>query len=136
MPVNKGNKKKIGSIVCVVIVSGVEGRSKLMAALFDCGVKIIFPAGDAETALQILLDRHIDLILVDLDLDVVTGPEFVRFVKSGKGPGRNRDTPAIVVGTIEPAAMLETIRDVGAEAYLAKPMEPGMLCDTICRVML
>lgn len=132
---NTENKRKMGSTVCVVIVSGVEGRSELMAALFDCGVKIIFPAGDAETALQILLDRHIDLILVDVDLGVITGPEFVRFVKSGKGPERNRDTVAIVVGTAEPAAMVETIRDVGAVAYLAKPMEPGMLCDTICRVI-
>ena len=136
MPVNKENKKKIGSIVCVVVGSGIEGRAELMAALIDCGVKIIFPAGDAETALQILLDRHIDLILVDADLGIVTGPEFVRFVRSGKGPGRNRDAPAIVVGDAAPAAMQETIRNVGAEAYLARPMAPGKLCDTIRRLIL
>ncbi len=128
--------KKNAGIVCVVIGSEVDMRSDLKAALEGCGVKAIFEAGDAETALQILLDQHIDLILVDEDLGIVTGPEFVRFVKSGKGPGRYRDTPAIVVGKAEPAAMLETIRNVGAEAYLAKPVKPGKLYDTIWQVFL
>ncbi len=129
------NGKKLASIVCVVIGSDVDVRSDLKAALVACGVENIFEAGDAETALRFLLGRHIDLILVDEDLGIVTGPEFIRFVKSGKGPGKNRDTPAIVVGKAGPAAMLETIRNVGAAAYLATPVEPGKLYDTICRVI-
>ena len=32
--------------------------------------------------------------------------------------------------------MQETIRNVGAEAYLARPMAPGKLCDTIRRLIL
>lgn len=132
---DKENEKNIGSIVCVVIGSEVDVRSNLMAALKSCGVETILEAGDAETALRILFGRHVDLILVDEDLGIVTGFEFVRFVKSGKGPGRNRDTPAIVVGKAEPAAMLETIRNVGAAAYLAKPVQPGKLCDAIRRVV-
>lgn len=133
---DREDQKIIGSIVCVVIGSDVDVRSDLKAALVACGVKKILEAGDAETGLRILLGRRIDLILVDEDLGIVTGLEFVRFVKSGKGPGRNRDTPAIVVGKTGVAARRETIRDVGAEAYLAKPVAPGTLCDTIRRLIL
>lgn len=135
MSLDRENRQNIGSIVCVVIGSDVDVRSDLKAALVACGVEIIFEAGDAETALRFLFDRHIDLILVDEQLGILTGLEFVRFVKSGKGPARNRDAAAIVVGKAAPAAMLETIRNVGAEAYLAKPVEPGKLYDTICRVI-
>ena len=136
MPLYKENEKKYAGIVCVVIGSEVDVRSDLKAALVGCGVETIFEAGDAETALRILLAQHIDLILVDEDLGIVTGPEFVRFVKSGKGPRRNRVTSAIVVGKAESAAMLATVRNVGAEAYLAKPVEQGKLYDTICQVIL
>lgn len=72
-------------------------------------------ASNGQTALNILVNQHIDLILLDLGLPDIDGMEVIRKVRGWS------DVPIIVVSARDQDKEKADALDLGADDYLTKP---------------
>jgi CheY-like chemotaxis protein len=96
-------------------------------------------AEDGESALQIAHDEHPDLILLDMILPKMSGPEVLRHLKHEPGTAQ---IPVVVVSSLSEKNR-EKLMLEGAEDYLEKNdimlahgpnLLPKMLENIVCRI--
>jgi len=76
------------------------------------------------TALETLAGKKFDLILLDILMPEMDGFELLRRLKSDANVS---DIPVIVVSSLEDAQSAEKSKQLGAQAYITKPVDPGIL---------
>lgn len=89
-----------------------------------------FEAGDGKTALELINDEAIDIVLLDLQLPRISGIELLRTLRD-----RRLDVPVIIVsgkGTISSA--VETTR-LGAIDFIEKPPDARMTLEKLRRAL-
>ena len=92
----------------------------------------IFQAGNGVEALEALDQRWIDLVLLDLNMPVMSGEEFVQEVRQRP----ELDGLAIVVVSTEANQQrLARLAELGVTESLHKPFEPEDLCQLIHRAL-
>lgn len=72
-------------------------------------------------ALETLLARPVDLLVVDINMPQMDGLTFLRTLREKAGPIAS--TPALVTSTESAAADFAAARAAGANYYLVKPVE-------------
>jgi DNA-binding response OmpR family regulator len=95
----------------------------IIAALTDEGYKVT-AAADGETALERCAEAKPDLVVLDLNLPIIDGFEFLR----RRGP--ECDAPVIAVSA---AFRRSQLRDLEVAAFVAKPFDLQVLIATIAR---
>ena len=107
-------------------------------ALVKAGYHVIC-AEDGETAIKMAQDQHPDLILLDMILPKMSGPEVLRHLKH---EAETSQIPVVVVSSLSEKNREKLMHD-GAEDYLQKSeimpahgpnMLPKMLEGIICRI--
>jgi CheY-like chemotaxis protein len=113
-------------------------RMENEAALHKAGYEVIH-AEDGETALEMARTQRPDLILLDLILPKISGPEVLRTLKDDK---RTADIPVVVLSGLTERNR-QKLMEAGAEEYLEKnslhPMRginllPKKLENLVCRI--
>jgi CheY-like chemotaxis protein len=113
-------------------------RRENEGALQRAGYEVIC-AEDGETALEMAQEGHPDLILLDMILPKMTGPEVLRHLKS---EAKTKDIPVVVLSSLSEKNRQKLIEE-GADDYLEKgalmPMRglnllPSALENVICRI--
>ncbi len=66
-----------------------------------------------------------DLILLDWEMPVMNGVEFLRALR--QRPSADANIPVIMITTLNTAEQLSEALQAGASEYLMKPVEKGML---------
>ena len=100
-----------------------------MMSLMMCGIlkeagHRTFPVFDAMQALMFAMRDPIDLVLLDINMPGGTGVEALRKLKLSS---RTKKIPVIVVtGNTDPAVEKE-VMELGAAAYVLKPIDPERL---------
>jgi DNA-binding NtrC family response regulator len=90
----------------------------------------LFPCDDPRRVLDILEDRRVELILLDLVMPHVSGEDLLRDISE-----RHPEIPVIVItGVRELETAIESMR-VGAYDYLAKPVEENRMIYAIRRAV-
>jgi two-component system chemotaxis response regulator CheY len=89
-------------------------------------------AGDGRQALQLLKERHVDVILSDTNMPNMNGEELVRCLQAD--PVMKR-IPVVVVSTDRTETRLQQMISVGARGYVAKPFFPEALRAELQRVL-
>lgn len=106
--------------------------------LLKAGYEVIC-AEDGESALQMASDFKPDLVLLDMILPKISGPEVLRRLK---GAPQTNEIPVIVVSSLSEKNR-EKLLEAGAEEYLEKNLLmprrgvnllPRVLEDLICRI--
>lgn len=92
----------------------------------------IFQAGNGVEALEQLKEHWIDLILLDLNMPVMDGEEFLRVRQDNEDA---RDVPVVIVSTESNETRLERLNQFGAIERLHKPFEPEDLCKIITKLL-
>ncbi len=92
----------------------------------------IFEAGNGKEALAALESDWIDLILLDLNMPVMNGEEFVAELR--QHPTLS-DAAVVVVSTEANRERLDRMRDLGVLETLHKPFEPEDLCRIINKAL-
>lgn len=88
-----------------------------------------FEAESAEEAWQILLERSIDLVLLDVVLATpTTGFDLALQMR---GDPSTRDVPVVMLTARNLAEDVQKGRDVGALGYITKPFSPAEVLDTV-----
>ncbi len=108
------------------------------SALHKAGYEVIC-AEDGESALRLAQEQKPDLILLDMILPKMSGPEVLQHLKSNPGTAV---IPVVVVSSLSEKNR-EKLMEAGAEEYLEKSaimptqgvnLLPKMLENVICRI--
>ena len=78
-------------------------------------------------ALETLLSRAVDLLVVDINMPQMDGLTFLRTLREREGPMAS--IPALVASTESAAADFAAARAAGANYYLLKPIEREQLVE-------
>lgn len=92
----------------------------------------MYEAGNGAEALE-QLERHwVDLVLLDLNMPVMNGEEFVEALRQHPDL---KDTAVVVVSTESNQERLGRLREMGVKNSLHKPFEPEDLCHLIAKTL-
>jgi two-component system chemotaxis response regulator CheY len=105
-------------------------RKVVRTMLAAMGVKTVWEACDGKAGLDAIRAETPDLVIVDWDMPVIDGAQFVRMVRS-PGEFPVPDVPIIMLtGHGERWRVVEAAR-IGAHEYLLKPVSTKALRDRI-----
>lgn len=88
----------------------------------------LLEAEDGVVAMHLIRDHQPDLILCDVDMPVMSGIEVLRTVKSNP---TTRDIPFVTITGRTDTPTITTIQELGASAYIRKPMNIEELLNLI-----
>src|SRR3954463_5226665 len=109
-------------------------RKVVRAMLTAIGVKTIYDAIDGASGLEAIRQNNPDLVIVDWEMPMIDGAQFVRMVRS---PGQfpMPDVPIIMLsGHGDRWRVVEAAR-IGAHEYLLKPVSTKSLQDRIVAII-
>ena len=116
----------------ILIVDDIELNRRLLKAMLKTASYRILEAARPTAAIQILEREKVDLVVVDLVMPEMSGPEFCHLLKSER---RTQLIPILmttsVQGTENEVAGIES----GADEFLIKPLQPAV-ARTRIRAML
>jgi DNA-binding response OmpR family regulator len=113
----------------VLIVDDEESMRLLLARMLTAALDVeVTLAGTCEQALRLAGDYAYDAILLDLRMPGIGGEGVLREVRAGSP---NRDTPVIIVSVLSDPAIRQRCWNLGASAYLVKPVERNSLAATV-----
>ncbi|MBW1925510.1 MAG: response regulator [Deltaproteobacteria bacterium] len=85
-------------------------------------------AENGKDALTILKQEPADLVVTDLNMPVMDGETFLRWVK---GSPKTHDIPVVMISSAGNAAKEKQVLAMGALAVLGKPVSPEILKESI-----
>ncbi len=135
----KHTKKQIENIiqsVCVLVVDDNQYMRKMIRNLLvNCGIKDIYEAADGIAALDSIRTMAPDIVILDWEMPLLSGPELVRIVRS-PGVFPLPDIPIIMLtGHCERWRVVEAVR-LGVNEYLTKPVSAKALYDRLVSITM
>lgn len=93
----------------------------------------VFPVKSAVIGLNLIKNQKIDLILLDIDMPLMSGFEFMEEIKTMP---EKTDVPVICITGLDatPDFISEVIKH-GAKDFITKPFDPNILLTKIARVL-
>jgi len=91
---------------------------------------VVHQAGDGATALSILAEHQVDLVLLDLSMPGMRGDELIERIRDNPA---TRDLRILVVSSDRSPARLEKVESSGAE-FLPKPFTPEELSAAVLQL--
>jgi CheY-like chemotaxis protein len=111
----------------VLIVDDDVDLRELVAAFASLAGVDTETAAHGAAALEVCARRRPDLIILDMKMPVMDGPEFCRHLRMRPGP-----PPPVVIMTAAPNPA-ESAAGVAAEGWLSKPFEADDLLEHVRR---
>ena len=132
---------RLEDIIILVVEDDGFTRSLILSILRGLGVKTVFEAASAGTALEMFSANEIDVIISDIEMEPVNGLDFLRHLRAGTRPAGvvpprapPSRTPVIFLTAHAKAKLVEQARAAGVSAFLTKPIRPALLRDRIMSV--
>ena len=110
----------------LVVDDGTLVRVYYRSILEEAGFRVEEALNGLE-ALETLLARAVDLLVVDINMPQMDGLTFLRTLREKEGPMAS--TPALVTSTESAEADFAAARAAGANYYLVKPVEREQLVE-------
>lgn len=89
-------------------------------------------AVNGKEAIAILKREPADLVVTDLNMPVMDGETFLKWVK---GSPKTHGIPVVMISSADNPAKERQLLDLGAKAVLGKPLSPEILRRSICDLM-
>jgi YesN/AraC family two-component response regulator len=102
---------------CVIVEDEIDIREMFCDFAKHAGLRVIGNAGDGREALEVIRQGRPDLVVTDLRLPFLTGPEIIATLR--------REIPAtkfIAITGHQSAELFRETAGAGADAYLFKPV--------------
>jgi len=84
-------------------------------------------------AMRLLPRGPYDLIVTDINMPDINGLELIHFIRKSE---HHRNTPLVIISTLNAERDVERGLSLGANAYIAKPFTPEKLAETCAKVLL
>lgn len=112
----------------ILYVEDNEFNRKIVRDLLKRTKYALIEAYDGEAGIAAALEKHPDLILMDIQLPKISGMEAMRRLRAEAATAR---TPIIAITSFALSGDEQKAKDAGATAYLAKPYSPFDLLKAI-----
>jgi two-component system chemotaxis response regulator CheY len=131
---SKKNFEDLVQSLCVLVVDDNQYMRKMIRNLLvNCGIKDIYEAADGIAALDSIRTVAPDVVILDWEMPLLSGPELVRIVRS-PGVFPMPDVPIIMLtGHCERWRVVEAVR-LGVNEYLTKPVSAKSLYDRLLSI--
>jgi len=114
--------------VKILVVDDDPVLTKLLHSTLTQKGYEVTAAQDAADGLQTAIHQHPDLIILDVMMPIINGYNFCRLLKNEEG---KKDIPIILLTARDEMDDVEIGMQMGAEAYLTKPVNMDELFRTI-----
>ncbi len=114
----------------ILIVEDEEINRAVLNEMF-AGKYTIYEAADGKEALNIMRDRKIDLILLDIRMPVMNGMEFMKHKQSDE---RYKDIPVIIMSSDKESEIQREFMEMGCSDYIVKPFVPEVVMARVANV--
>ncbi len=119
----------------VMIVDDSPAMRKFMRRVVDLtglGECEYVEAANGREGLDRLRERHVDVILTDINMPEMNGEQFVETLD---GDPTLRQIPVVVVSTDASDHRMNRMLSLGARGYVKKPFQPEMLRAELERIL-
>ena len=112
----------------------VDDESDIVACLFDTFVKKynIYKASNAKEALEIIIDKRIDLIICDQSMPEMNGVEFFDKIKKD----HSHIGKILLTGYPDNQEVLDFVNKGGVNKYITKPWEDDDILKMVNEVLV
>jgi two-component system, chemotaxis family, chemotaxis protein CheY len=132
---NKNVEQIIQSLCVLVVDDNLYTRKMVRNLLVNCGIKDLYEAADGIAALDMIRTLAPDVVILDWEMPLLSGPELVRIVRS-PGVFPIPDIPIIMLtGHCERWRVVEAVR-LGVNEYLTKPVSAKSLHDRLLSIVM
>ena len=109
----------------LLLVDSLEINRRLAKSMLrSAGQYEFFEAATGRAALEILDRQPVDLVIMDLMMADISGPEFCRRIKGNR---KTQLLPILMITSLVSAEHEVLGIDAGADEYLTKPLHPSVL---------
>jgi len=127
-------RDKIRRISILVIDHNAYMRRLTRTMLVNLGAKLVHEAADGLAALELIRNQDPDVILLERDIPILSGPELLRIVRSPDLFPRPNLPVIMLTKDARRAHIAEALR-LGANEVLIKPTSPKALQDRLLSVL-
>ncbi len=116
-----------------ILVAEDNGTNrKIISKMLEHGGYEVELAEDGEQALDMIENKHYDLMILDLSMPVYGGLEVMKIHRASvrKGP----KTPVAILTANATVEAIQECEEAGVDAFLSKPVNAVTLLDTIARL--
>ena len=129
-PVGRDRAERRATIVYVE--DNLANLALIETILLDRPEVTLLPALQGTIGLDLAAEHRPDLILLDLHLPDMPGDEVLRRLRSNP---RTRDVPVVIISADATPRRSESLLEIGASAYLTKPLNVDEFLGTIDRLL-
>jgi DNA-binding response OmpR family regulator len=124
----------IHQLIVLVVDDNAFMRKMVRSLLTNIGVKKVYEASDGIAGLEVIRAVSPDIVILDWEMPLLNGPEFVRIVRS-PGVFPFADIPIIMLSAHgERWRVVEAVR-IGVNEYLCKPVSAQALLDRLTAIV-
>ena len=116
----------------ILYVEDNEMNRKIVRDLLKRTKYDLIEAFDGEAGVALALEKHPDLILMDIQLPKISGMEATRRLRAASQTAK---TPIIAITSFALSGDEQKAKEAGATAYLAKPYSPFDLLNLIRKLL-
>lgn len=116
----------------ILIADAHEINRRILRSMLRTEPYRILEASNHQEALALLEHEHVDLLVLDLMIPDVGGPEFCRLVKSQR---HTRLVPILVITSVQGVENEIAGIESGADEFLTKPLHPAVVRTRIAAML-
>ncbi len=128
-------EKLIERLGILVVDENQYMRKLTRMMLMNIGAKSIYEAADGLAALDVIRTASPDVVLLDWDLPVLSGPQIMHIVRS-PGVFTKPNIPAIMLSACADRAHVHEALRLGVNEFLLKPTSPQALRDRLLSILV
>lgn len=128
-------EKLIERLGLLVVDENPYTRKLTRTMLMNIGAKSIFEAADGLAALDIIRNMSPDIMLMDWDVPVLSGPQIMHIVRS-PGVFAKPFLPIIMLTSSASRTRVNEAIRLGVHEVLSKPTSPKMLQDRLLSILV
>ena len=129
---SRGSSAALQGLKILLVDDNAINRSVARLLLVPSGV-VVTEAANGKEALDRLAERHFDLVLLDVHMPVMDGPETIRHIRAAETAWRA--IPVIALTADAMSGDKERLLSLGMSGYASKPIEQRALIQEIHRVL-
>jgi len=108
----------------ILIIDDIDLNRRLLKAMLKTSNYRILEAKRPNSALAILEQEKVDLVVVDLVMPEMSGPDFCRVLKADR---KTQLIPILMITSVQGAENEVTGIESGADEFLIKPLQPTLV---------
>jgi CheY-like chemotaxis protein len=114
----------------ILVVDDNTDVRELIVFVLDQGGYITHSAKDGPSALEVIDEIPLDLVLLDVMMPGMSGLEVLQDIRRS-GRELNQEVPTVMISAMAQAQDLEEAMSSGATSYIVKPFRPNVLLQRV-----